>query len=49
MGDLSGYSSTMTGIEKGAAKFIEKADAAESVSTTLTNAGISTITPGSNS
>jgi hypothetical protein len=49
MGDLSGYTLTLTGMEKVPANFIEKADETEAINTTLTNAGISTITPGSNS
>jgi len=49
MGDLSGYTLTLTGMEKVPANFIAKASATESVDTTLTNAGVSTITPGSNS
>jgi hypothetical protein len=49
MGDLSGYTLTFTGMEKVPANFIEKASASESVDTTLTGAGISTITLGSNS
>ena len=49
MGDLSGYTLTFSGMEKVPANFIEKAAATETITTTLTNAGISTITPGSNS
>ena len=49
MGDLSGYTLTFSGMEKVPANFIEKAAVTESVTVTLTNAGISTITPGSNS
>ena len=49
MGDLSGYTLTLTGMEKVPANFIAKASATESVDTTLTDAGVSTITPGSNS
>ena len=49
MGDLSGYTLTLTGMEKVPANFIEKTSATESVDTSLTNAGISTITQGSNS
>ncbi len=49
MGDLSGYTLTLSGMEKIPANFLEKAAATESVVTTLTNAGISTITAGTNS
>ena len=49
MGDLSGYTLTLTGMEKVPANFIAKDSVTESVDTTLTNAGVSTITPGSNS
>ena len=49
MGDLSGYTLTLSGMEKVPANFIEKAAVTETVVTTLTNAGISTITAGTNS
>ncbi len=49
MGDLSGYTLTLTGMEKMPANFIEKTAASESVTTTLTNAGFATPTAGTNS
>jgi hypothetical protein len=49
MGDLSGYTLTLTGMEKMPANFIKKTAADESVSTTLTGAGFAAPTTGSNS
>jgi len=49
MGDLSGYTLTLTGMEKMPANFIEKTSASEAVSTTLTNAGFASPTEGTNS
>ena len=49
MGDLSGYTLTLTGMEKMPANFIEKTAADEAVSTTLTNAGFASPTEGTNS
>ena len=49
MGDLSGYTLTLTGMETMPANFIEKTSATESVSTTLTNAGFAAPTVGTNS
>ena len=49
MGDLSGYTLTLTGMETMPANFIEKTAATEAVSVTLTNAGFATPTAGTNS
>lgn len=49
MGDLSGYTLTLTGMETMPANFIEKTSPTESVSTTLTNAGFAAPTVGTNS
>jgi hypothetical protein len=49
MGDLSGYTLTLTGMEKMPANFIKKTADDESVSTTLTGAGFAAPTTGSNS
>ena len=49
MGDLSGYTLTLTGMEKMPANFIKKTAADEAVSTTLTNAGFAAPTVGTNS
>ena len=49
MGDLSGYTLTLTGMEKLPANFLHKTSATETIDTTLSGVGISTITPGSNS
>ena len=49
MGDLSGYTLTLTGMETMPANFIEKTAPTEAVSTTLTNAGFATPTAGTNS
>ena len=49
MGDLSGYTLTLTGMETMPANFIEKTLPTESVSTTLTNAGFAAPTVGTNS
>src|SRR5210317_1336544 len=49
MGDLSGYTLTLTGMETMPANFIEKTSPTESVSTTLTNAGFAAPTTGTNS
>jgi hypothetical protein len=49
MGDLSGYTLTLTGMETMPANFIEKTAADEAVSTTLTNAGFAAPTTGTNS
>lgn len=49
MGDLSGYTLTLSGMETMPANFIEKAAATEAVSVTLTNAGFAAPTAGSNS
>ena len=49
MGDLSGYTLSLTGMEKLPANFLHKTSATETIDTTLSGVGISTITPGSNS
>ena len=49
MGDLSGYTLTLTGMETMPANFIEKTAADEAVSLTLTNAGFAAPTTGTNS
>ena len=48
MGDLSGYTLTLTGMEKAPANFIEKASETETVQTTLDNAFVNVIV-GTNS
>ncbi len=49
MGDLSGYTLTLSGMETMPANFIEKTAADEAVSLTLTNAGFAAPTTGTNS
>ena len=49
MGDLSGYTLTLTGMEKMPANFIKKTTADEAVSATLTTAGFDAPTTGTNS
>lgn len=49
MGDLSGYTLTLTGMETMPANFIKKTAVDESVSTTLTTAGFAAPTVGTNS
>ena len=49
MGDLSGYTLTLSGMETMPANFIEKTAADEAVSVTLTNAGFAAPTTGTNS
>ena len=49
MGDLSGYTLTLTGMETMPANFIKKTTADEAVSATLTTAGFAAPTVGTNS